>query len=289
MTSQGRKRNFKWVLHHGWLSCLLLAFAALPGCQRPGVRDPYAPLPTDPGISGRPDETVAPGERLYPPDHAPDVPTRWYVIRQGDTLWSISQRFGIRDWSDILDLNPGLDAQSLHVGQRIRIPIGEFDEGNPSADPQRAAPDAGPQSRRPPLNPNPQVRTGVAERTFAWPARGKVVCRFGQEAPWAPKVISRGIVVSVQPDTRVQAAKSGIAFVMRSMPGLGQTVAVDHGDGTVTTYGYNREILVRHGEFVSQGDALAIAGSYGNGRGSQVYFRIDRADGPVDPLSLLPR
>jgi LysM repeat protein len=45
---------------------------------------------------------------------------RRYVIRSGDTLTSIASRLGVTP-DQIIELNPGLDAQALRVGQRIKI------------------------------------------------------------------------------------------------------------------------------------------------------------------------
>jgi LysM repeat protein len=46
----------------------------------------------------------------------------YYTIRSGDTLYAISQRFGV-SISDLLTANPGLDPNSLQVGRIICIPL----------------------------------------------------------------------------------------------------------------------------------------------------------------------
>jgi len=47
-------------------------------------------------------------------------PRRTYVVRVGDNLQRISDRFGI-PVDDLRRLNPDLDPQALGVGQRIRL------------------------------------------------------------------------------------------------------------------------------------------------------------------------
>jgi LysM repeat protein len=45
---------------------------------------------------------------------------RYYTIESGDTLGSVA----IKEHTtveDLLRLNPGIDPQALHVGQRIRV------------------------------------------------------------------------------------------------------------------------------------------------------------------------
>jgi murein DD-endopeptidase MepM/ murein hydrolase activator NlpD len=75
---------------------------------------------------------------------------------------------------------------------------------------------------------------------------------------------------------------------MDSVPGLGKTVSIDHGDGTVTIYGHCSRILVNHGQYVHQGDEIAQAGSTGRAKRPQLFFRIDRNRQPVDPMQYLP-
>jgi len=47
-----------------------------------------------------------------------------YVVRKGDTLWSVAQRLlgdGKR-WKEIAEANPGLSPSKLPVGQTLKIP-----------------------------------------------------------------------------------------------------------------------------------------------------------------------
>ncbi|QDU33899.1 putative endopeptidase p60 precursor [Poriferisphaera corsica] len=47
-----------------------------------------------------------------------------YVIKKGDTLWSIANKHygnGLK-WVDIMDANPGLKEKRMYVGKEIRLP-----------------------------------------------------------------------------------------------------------------------------------------------------------------------
>jgi LysM repeat protein len=45
---------------------------------------------------------------------------RVYTIKSGDTLGAIAYRFGVTV-DDIMALNPGIDPNSLRVGQKIKV------------------------------------------------------------------------------------------------------------------------------------------------------------------------
>lgn len=47
-----------------------------------------------------------------------------YTVRDGDTLWSIADSvYGDgQKWREILDANPGLRPEELHVGQELSLP-----------------------------------------------------------------------------------------------------------------------------------------------------------------------
>jgi len=45
---------------------------------------------------------------------------KWYIVRAGDTLYSIARRFGV-DVEHILSRNKALTPEQLRVGQRVRL------------------------------------------------------------------------------------------------------------------------------------------------------------------------
>jgi len=62
-----------------------------------------------------------PGDRTRETTAQPAAPSRrTYVVRQGDTLVSIAERFGLTQ-ERLIALNPGIDAQALQPGTRLKL------------------------------------------------------------------------------------------------------------------------------------------------------------------------
>jgi murein DD-endopeptidase MepM/ murein hydrolase activator NlpD len=76
--------------------------------------------------------------------------------------------------------------------------------------------------------------------------------------------------------------------VFEKTPEYGKVIVIEHQDGSATYYGRLGEILVTHGAWVRQGEAIATIGSSG-GHGAELQFRVMENDQFVDPLSVLPR
>ncbi|KON88475.1 chitinase [Sporosarcina globispora] len=70
--------------------------------------------------NGLEEETrVIPGLALYIPEDGPVI--RSYIVKPGDTLWSISRRYQT-SITAILSANPGIRPERLYIGQKINVP-----------------------------------------------------------------------------------------------------------------------------------------------------------------------
>jgi len=123
---------------------------------------------------------------------------------------------------------------------------------------------------------------------------------FPSRAPIPGVEISSGFGRRVDPFTRRPALHAGIDYsaphgtsilasaggrVRRAGPygAYGRTIEIDHGDGLVTRYGHVYRILVRVGDTVLPGQAIATVGSTGRSTGPHLHFEILREGRQVHP------
>lgn len=123
---------------------------------------------------------------------------------------------------------------------------------------------------------------------------------FPSRTPIPGVAISSGFGRRIDPFTRRPAQHAGIDYsaphgtsILASAGGrihragpygaYGRTVEIDHGDGLVTRYGHLYRILVRVGDTVLPGQAIATVGSTGRSTGPHLHFEILREGRQVRP------
>lgn len=125
-----------------------------------------------------------------------------------------------------------------------------------------------------------QVRAGSGLKGgYSMPVSGNIVTKFGNG--W------NGIVIQATAGTAVKAIAGGRVIMADWLQGYGNMVAIDHGNGDISLYGYNQGISVSKGERVSTGQTIARVGNTGGQSRSALYFGITRRGNPINPMRLV--
>lgn len=218
-----------------------------------------------------------------------------HVVAAGDTLYSIALRYE-KDYQELALLNR-LDARyTIRPGQRLRL------RGTPpprapvrSVTARRKPAAAAPSVERNPVTKKqtaqaaeatPEVRASLpasALLAWTWPAKGPVIGRFG-----SPGVTGKGLDIGGKRGDSVLAAASGVVVYAGSgLVGYGRLLIIRHDDNYISAYAHNDRFLVREGERVQPGQAIAEMGASGADR-EKLHFEIRERGKPVDPQRFLP-
>jgi murein DD-endopeptidase MepM/ murein hydrolase activator NlpD len=98
-----------------------------------------------------------------------------------------------------------------------------------------------------------------------------------------------GVNIGVEAGAKVTAAAAGeVVYAGDELVGFGNLILIRHPGGWVSAYAHSDRMLVKEGEMVAQGQAIAEAGSTGNASSPQVHFELRKGKEPVDPTLHLP-
>ncbi|CAN5244435.1 M23 family metallopeptidase [soil metagenome] len=92
-----------------------------------------------------------------------------------------------------------------------------------------------------------------------------------------------GLDFAADKGTPIVAAAGGTITFAGLRPDFGRVVEIDHGGGLTTRYAHTSRLLVRAGDVVMPGEAVALVGSTGRSTGPHLHFEVLRNGEPVDP------
>lgn len=120
-----------------------------------------------------------------------------------------------------------------------------------------------------------------------WPVNGTILHRFG--SPLQGELRWKGLVISANEGTEVKAIAGGRVILASWLQGYGFIVALDHGRGDMSLYGYNQRVLVNVGDNIKAGQSVGLVGSSGGQGRPALYFEIRRDGKALDPSAWLKR
>jgi lipoprotein NlpD len=245
-----------------------IAAALLAGCAGPRIAAP---------VFDRAPPRSAPAARA--PAVAPQTaPDGFYVVKRGDTLYSIALEHGA-DYREVAQWNSLEDATKISVGQTLRVKPPEDRRTQVGAARVPGRIEARPLDKAiPEKAPSPaQAESGG----FVWPAKGKVLAGFAE-----PR--SKGIDIDGRPGDPIVAAAAGrVTYTGTGIPGLGKLVVIKHDNGYITVYAHNKDIVVKEQQAVTRGQKIAELGNTDADR-PKLHFQIRKGSAAVDPMRYLP-
>ncbi|HNX82097.1 MAG TPA: LysM peptidoglycan-binding domain-containing M23 family metallopeptidase [Candidatus Omnitrophota bacterium] len=206
------------------------------------------------GCASVPPTTVAPVAPATQPSPASGFV--YHKVEKGQTLWRISKIYDV-DLAELARINHLSDATSIEIGQLILIPKKKL------------------------VEKSPVCKITSSSDDFIWPLRGKVITSFGQTFN---NMINKGLNIAPVSSSDIVASRSGtVVFCSSDFSGFGKTIVIDHGDGFLTVYARNAQVLIKTGDTVTQGMTIAKVGCAGRDKTPYLHFEIRKGYASQNP------
>jgi len=117
---------------------------------------------------------------------------------------------------------------------------------------------------------------------FYWPAKGKVLSKYGKRN----RKMHNGIDISLDPSGPIRASSDGkVVYKGKGVEGYGNLLILRHPRSLFSVYAYLGDIEAEKGNEVKKGDMIARAGSRKDN--SFFHFEIRRGKIALNPLKIL--
>ena len=125
---------------------------------------------------------------------------------------------------------------------------------------------------------------------FVRPVEGRVSGKFGGQRIMnnIPKNPHQGMDIAAKEGTPVKSTADG--KVVLAYPDLfysGNVIIIDHGFGLQTIYAHLKDINVKRGDIVKQGDVIGSVGKTGRVTGPHLHWGASLRNVRINPQSLL--
>jgi lipoprotein NlpD len=299
---------------------LLTISIVLSACSTETRQAPVIDRPAPPSANKAP-RVSHPAPAPAPASDEPKADARGsYTVRKGDTLLKIALDFG-QNYRDIVAWNNLADPDDIKVGQVLRVTPPDRGNNNglagtnpitmPGADKPAVPPKkTTPRGDKKPYtegnladsqkDDNPTVNPKAAERpsgalaagstvtanddeklSWMWPSNGRIIATFDEGK-------NKGIDIAGRLGQQVMAAGPGkVMYAGSGIRGYGNLVIVKHSNSLLSAYAHNRAILVKEGDSVAKGQAIAEMGD-SDADTVKLHFEIRQQGKPVDPSKFLP-
>ena len=244
------------------------------------------------------------------PVYGPDIRPDYYVVKPGDTLFSIALDFGV-DYKELAAWNGIREPRALTVGQQLRlrppaamavtaplkvappvagqpmgnVPVSPFSSGKVKTQPKAIKvpySDQAYASLSPPSAPEDKSLSDDESISWGWPANGKIIATFNEAAN------AKGVDIAGKAGQAVSASAAGTVLYSGSgIRGYGKLIVLKHNKTYSSVYAHNSVILVKEGQAVVKGQKIAEMGDTDADQ-VKLHFEIRRLGKPIDPSKLLP-
>ncbi|OGT60962.1 MAG: hypothetical protein A3F14_01950 [Gammaproteobacteria bacterium RIFCSPHIGHO2_12_FULL_43_28] len=196
-------------------------------------------------------------------------------VNQGESLYEVAWRYGL-DFRQVALRNNIAVPYAIYPGQTLYVTSNQVQK-------QRA------DNRQVQLN-GPQPIVAISSRVsdrepnfvtkkWVWPTKGVIIHPYSASF--------KGINIAGMLNQPIYAAAAGkVVYCGDGLKRYGQLIIIKHNNLYLSAYAHNNAAFVKEGDWVIQGQKIAVMGNSGTDR-AMLHFEIRRAGRPVNPTTLL--
>jgi lipoprotein NlpD len=259
---------------------LILLILALTACG--GGSKAVAPVGSY-GNKAKVTESKATQSKTRQTRPSPSKPPTVYKVKKGDTLYSISWRYGM-DYKTLAKINNIRSPYKIVIGQKIRFKSSRRATTQTKNQPSKKSTTTTQKTTKTTKKYATPASSSNKRLTWRWPTKGKVVSTYSKSATGR-----KGINIAGKSGQSVVAAAAGkVVYSGSGLPRYGNLLIIKHNDVYLSAYAHNKKLLVKEGQQVKSGQKIATLGKTGAQR-DQLHFEIRRNGKPIDPMRFLPK
>lgn len=216
-----------------------------------------------------------------------------YIVRKGETLYSIAWRSGI-DVRDIASFNNIPSPYKIFPGQNIRLSKKIASIVNASLPKSNGNEENAKVVKKPIAQQNNRAYGGNVDRKktnlnrkvrhWKWPTKGKIISYFS-----SAQKMSKGINIAGKRGQPVLSTADGkVVYAGDALSGYGKLIIVKHNEDYLSAYAHNDHILVKEHQTVKAGDKIAKMGSTDSHK-VMLHFEVRYKGKSVNPLKYLSK
>ncbi len=230
----------------------------------------------------------APVKRTKYPVPAGRAKAKYYIVKKGDTLFSIGFKFGY-SYLQLAKWNNISKPHNIFVGQKIKLFGAKSSQKKSSIKlkkPLKRRPASHKQIKKPRNTSQKKLTVSKAKKKvlkfhWQWPIRGKLVKTFSQTG-------NKGIDIGGKIGQPIKAAEAGeVVYSGNGLVGYGNLLIIKHNYLYLSAYANNHRLLVKEGQDIKKGQVIAEMG-LGKGKQATLHFEIRKNGKSVNPLNYLP-
>lgn len=207
----------------------------------------------------------------------------FHIIRYGDNLYQISQKYNI-SISELKSIN-NLKSDNIIAGRKLYLvpqKSNNIAKQQTSVSIKKQSTEKKTQTKSSSRNVSPKISHST--KKLILPVKGNVTSEFGMRNNRPHK----GIDIAGKIGSPIHAVLDGEVAYTGKQKGYGYVVILKHANDIMTIYAHNNANLVRKGAKVKQGQPIATLGNSGRSTGPHLHFEY-RIDGKaINPRKVLP-